>query len=152
MMNWRETLSMIKRVLAFDFGTKRIGVAFGQTITMSARPLPMVGYQNGHPDWKHIALLIKEWNVTHLVVGLPKALSGEPLYTTDLARDFGKALLKRFNLPVDWVDERLTTKTARAQIFESGGYKALSKESIDGVAAQLILEEWFSTAPMEDNK
>lgn len=130
--------------LAFDFGLKRIGVAVGQRFTNSANPLPPLSAHQGHPDWPQVQALITTWCPAALVVGIPVSMKGEDLSVTQAAKIFAMELEKRYALPVHGVDERLTTKEARQQIFEEGGYKALQKISIDSWAAKLILEGWFN--------
>jgi len=132
--------------LAFDFGTKNIGVAVGQKITKSATPLAPLVVKNTQLPWNKIDALIKNWQPNALVVGVPYQINGEELTTvTKLAQDFILQLQNRYNLPVYAAEERLTTKAARAELFEQGGYRALQKESIDSVAAKIILEDWINT-------
>ena len=130
-------------VLAFDFGTKSIGCAVGQSITGTAQALPAFKAQNGIPDWTQIERCLKEWKPTCLVVGLPLNMDGTEQELTLLARKFANRLHGRFGLPVKLQDERLTTTEARAEIFSRGGYKALNKSKVDGISACLILESWF---------
>ena len=129
--------------LGFDFGYRRIGVAVGQAITASARPLTTLKANHGRPDWQVVTKLIKEWKPTELVVGIPTTIEGKQQYTTEPAKKFAKRLEQEYGLPVNLVDERLTTKEARANIFDSGGYKRLQKAEVDAVAAALILEQWL---------
>jgi len=128
--------------LGFDFGLKRIGIAVGQSVTMSATPLPIIKVQNTS-HWKTIAKLITTWKPCALIVGVPIDMEGSEQLITKLARRFAKQLYDQFHLPVHQVDERLTTKAAREKIYEIGGYKALQKAAIDSVAAGLILESWM---------
>ena len=65
-------------ILAFDFGLRRIGVAVGQSVTMSASPLGVVPNSDDGPDFDAIARLVDEWRPTRLVVGLPLSTDGEP--------------------------------------------------------------------------
>lgn len=129
--------------IGFDFGLKRIGVAVGQRLTLSASPLKTLSAHAGKPDWNEVAALIKTWRPNVLVVGLPKAIDDTELYITQPSKDFAQALKKRFQLPVYLVDERLTTKEAKAYIYEHGGYQKLKKSEIDSIAACLILEQWL---------
>lgn len=133
-----------KVLLAFDFGLKRIGVAVGQTVTLSARPLKTLTAKKGVPSKEIIAQLIKQWQPDALVVGIPLSLQGEELSVTTNARDFASWLQETFQLPVHQIDERLTTKSARETLFNQGGYKALQDGQVDSVAAQLILQNWFA--------
>lgn len=134
----------IKTVIAFDFGMKRIGVAVGQTITQSARPLEVLHAKNGEPNWQTVADVIKKWQPQALVVGIPLNMDGTEQRITNSARDFAAKLGEKLNLPVFEMDERLTTKDARERLFEQGGYKALQDGQVDCVAAQLILQNWFA--------
>jgi len=134
----------LSNFLAFDFGTKNIGVAVGQKITKSATALPPLQAQHGIPRWEEIDSLMENWQPIALVVGMPHKLDGGDLKVTKLVKKFIEQLKKRYQLPVHTVEEHLTTKAARAEIFTRGGYKALQKESVDSVAARIILEEWMT--------
>jgi putative Holliday junction resolvase len=139
-----NTIKKEPRILiGFDFGMKRIGVAVGQTITQSARPLDTLAAKEGTPNWDHIAKLIKKWLPDALVVGIPLNMDGTDQPITHHARQFAQSLEAQFKLPVYEIDERLTTKDAREQLFNEGGYKALQDGNVDRVAAQLILQNWF---------
>ncbi|ODP96064.1 MULTISPECIES: Holliday junction resolvase RuvX [Salinivibrio] len=131
-------------VLGFDYGVKSIGVAIGQSLTGTARPLCALKARDGIPNWEEIASLLKEWQPDVLVVGLPLDLNGEPLETiTPRARKFANRLHGRFGYPVELHDERLSTREARAALFERGGYKALQKGAVDAQSAVVIIESWF---------
>jgi len=128
-------------LLGFDYGTKRIGVAVGQTLTGSARPLTIVRARDGKPDWEAISRLIAEWQPAALVVGLPVHMDGTEHERTARARRFGNQLAGRYNLPVHRVDERLTSYEAELELRAQGK----SGEALDAVAAQLILQSWLDT-------
>lgn len=131
-------------LIGFDFGMKRIGVAIGQSVTRSARPLDTIQAKEGQPNWHAIEKLIQKWVPDALVVGIPLNMDGSEQAMTQHARHFVQALVQRFNLPVYEVDERLTSKAAREHLFAEGGYKALQGGQVDRVAAQFILEHWFA--------
>ncbi|MGD9107767.1 MAG: Holliday junction resolvase RuvX [Gammaproteobacteria bacterium] len=131
-------------LLGFDFGTKSIGVAVGQTVTKSAKPLTAIKVKDDRPDWPKIIQLIDEWKPDALIVGLPLNMDGSEQAITQVVKKFADDLQRKFNLPVHLVDERLTTVEARAKLFEEqGGYRALRKPNIDAMAAQVILESWM---------
>lgn len=134
---------MARTILAFDFGTYSIGCAVGQDITGTAQGLPSFKAQDGIPNWDQIEKVIKEWQPERLVVGLPLNMNGSEQPLTQRAKKFANRLNGRFNLPVELQDERLTTVSAKAEIFERGGYKALKKDKVDSISACLILESWF---------
>lgn len=129
--------------LGFDFGYKRIGVAVGQLLTASARPLPTINAKLGVPDWKVVGKLIHEWTPEALIVGIPTCIDGTELYTTKAARHFAEQLTSHYSLPVHLVDERLSTVEARGLLFKEGGYRKIKKTEVDGIAACIILEQWL---------
>jgi len=133
-------------LLSFDFGTKSIGVAIGQKLTGTARPLPALKAQDGTPDWSKIEALLKEWQPDRVVVGLPLNMDGSEQPLTARARKFANRLHGRFGVPVDLHDERLSTVEARADLFSRGGFRALNKGSVDSLSAAVILESWFERA------
>jgi len=129
--------------LGFDFGFKRIGVAIGQAITLTARPLPTLAAEQGVPDWLLIAKLINEWKPEAFIVGLPTCIDDSEQYTAPAARSFARKLTKQFKLAVHLVDERLSTVEARAQLFAEGGYRKIKTTEVDSIAACIILEQWL---------
>ncbi len=135
----------IKTVLGFDFGSKYFGVAVGYISPKMARPLTSLTMQAGEPPWKEIEALLKMWSPDALIVGIPLNMDGTEQPIAQSARFFLENLKQRFQLPVFAVDERLTTVEARSRLFESGGYKALSKKAIDSVSAQIIVEAWLES-------
>ncbi|KOC93503.1 Holliday junction resolvase [Winslowiella iniecta] len=130
-------------MLSFDFGTKSIGVAVGQQLTGTARPLTAIKAQDGIPDWNLIERLLKEWQPDLVVVGLPLNMDGTEQPLTARARKFANRLHGRFGVPVELHDERLSTVEARADLFARGGFRALTKGSVDSLSAVIILESWF---------
>ena len=135
-----------RRVMAFDFGLRRIGVAMGQEGLGGGRELTTLAAREGIPDWDAIARLLAEWEPDLLLVGDPLTLDGESQPATEAARRFGRRLHGRFGLPVENVDERLTTRAAHAELHErgEGDYRY---EDLDRVAARLILETWLHAGP-----
>jgi putative Holliday junction resolvase len=132
-------------LLGFDFGLKRIGVAVGQTVTETARPLDTLNAVNGKPNWDVVTRLFKAWQPDGIVVGIPLNMDGTEQAITHAARRFAKELTERFALPLYEMDERLTTKEARERLYTEGGFKALQNGQIDSVAAQLILQNWLTS-------
>ncbi|QZN96837.1 Holliday junction resolvase RuvX [Symbiopectobacterium purcellii] len=133
-----------RTLMAFDFGTKSIGVAIGQEVTGTARPLTAFKAQDGVPDWNQVEKVINEWQPDLLVVGLPLNMDGSEQELTARARKFANRLHGRFGKPVELQDERLSTVEARADLFERGGFRALNKGQVDATSAVIILESWFS--------
>lgn len=131
-------------VLGFDFGMKRIGVAVGQSITKTANPLTILPAKDGVPDWSAIQKLIDEWSASALIVGIPWDMGGQAAEITAAATRFAKRLQQKFDLPLHTVDERLTSKAAKAQILASGDVKKNEKLRLDAVAAKIIVEDWLN--------
>ncbi|GAD30812.1 Holliday junction resolvase RuvX [Photobacterium leiognathi] len=137
-------MSQSRTVLGFDYGTKSIGVAIGQELTGTATPLAAIKANDGVPNWDNIEKLLKEWQPDLVVVGLPLDLEGKELETiTPRAKKFANRVHGRFGCQVELHDERLSTVEARAELFERGGYRSLSKGNIDSQSAVVILESWF---------
>ena len=132
---------MSETALAFDFGTRKIGVASGQTITATGTPLPALACRQQKPDFEAIAALLSEWQPDHLVVGLPLNMDGSESESSDRARRFARQLHGRFGISTWMVDERLSTREARQQMGAS--YKGGPDERVDSMAAVLIIESWF---------
>lgn len=130
--------------LGFDFGVKRIGVAVGQLLTRSARPLLTIQVGSEWDCvWKQIDDLLNKWNPVALVVGLPLNMDGSTQSLTFVVQDFVNQLSRRYGLPVHTSDERLTSTDAKEQLFITGGYKALVRGRVDMMAAKLILQDWL---------
>ena len=107
-------------VLAFDFGEKRIGVATGETLLNSAHPLTVIHAETNDDRFAAIGKLVAEWRPVQLVVGLPTHADGTPHEMTRLATKFAERLKRRFNLPVGFADERLTSLDAETRPARSG--------------------------------
>lgn len=132
-------------VLAFDFGLRRIGVAVGQSVTASANPLGVVANGENGPDFDAIAKLIKEWQPSRLIVGMPLHADGQPGEMQAHVEEFVRELW-RFQLPVDTIDERYTSiqaEEALKQARASGTRGRITREMIDSAAAVFIAERFL---------
>ncbi|RUO40073.1 Holliday junction resolvase RuvX [Aliidiomarina taiwanensis] len=134
-------------VLAFDFGTRSIGVAVGQSLTQTASPLAALKAKDGQPQWHLVSTLLDTWQPHLCVVGLPYNMDGTEQELTQLARKFANRLHGRFGVQVVLQDERLTTVSAKEELFAEYGYRGLAKDKIDSVSACLIAEDYFSQTP-----
>ena len=122
-------------VMAFDFGTRRIGVAVGNTLTKVGQPLKTIAELSEDVRFKAIQTLIKEWQPNQLVVGLPCHPDGAEHEMSAKARRFGNQLHGRFHLPVEWVDERYTSAVLEGDPD--------MRDNLDAESAALILEQYF---------
>lgn len=134
--------------LGFDFGSKYIGVAVGQTVTLSAQPLLSLKAHNGIPQWEELGKIIQEWQPKGLVVGLALQLDGSSSATSVAAQKFAKRLHKHFNLPIFFVEERLTTVAARERLREQYPTTFYQKD-VDAMSAAIILETWLHSDSKE---
>ena len=130
-------------VMAFDFGTRRIGVASGQEMLGIGKPLTMLPARDGVPVWEQIGRLLKEWQPDRVLVGLPLNMDDTENDMCARARKFGKRLHGRFHVEVEMVDERLTSFEAKGDVMASGGSRDFGRDGVDDRAAVLILETWF---------
>lgn len=129
--------------LGFDYGTQRIGVAFGQSLTGTAQAVSVLKARDGIPDWDQIEALINDWNPSLFVVGIPYNLDGSESELMVRAIKFANRLNGRFHKPSYGMDERLSSVEAAEQVLEKNkGTK--KRAAIDDIAAQIILESWFS--------
>ena len=137
-------------ILAFDYGTRRVGVAAGDTLTRTARPLRVIEIRGAFP-WPEIDRLVADYTPTQLVVGLPYNMDGTDTGMTLPAKDFSQALESRLHLPVHLVDERLSSRDAEADLREARASglkrKRVTHADVDRVAAKVILERWFAAQP-----
>jgi putative Holliday junction resolvase len=122
-------------VMAFDYGTRRIGVAVGNTLTRLGQPVKTIAEASGDAVFKAIEGLLKEWQPNRLVVGLPCHPDGTEHAMSAKARRFGNQLHGRFQLPVEWVDERYTSAVLEANPD--------MRDNLDAESAALILEQYF---------
>ncbi|MBS0516650.1 MAG: Holliday junction resolvase RuvX [Proteobacteria bacterium] len=133
-------------VLGFDYGARRIGVAVGNRVTGSARALEVVGNGANGPDFARIAALLREWCPDALLVGLPLTLDSGEQANSRNARAFAAMLHERHALPVEMVDERLTSRAASDRFAErraSGSARRKHAAALDAVAAEIIVEQWL---------
>lgn len=131
-------------VLAFDFGTRRIGVAVGNEMLRSATALEPLPARDGIPDWTQVTRLIEEWRPDLFVVGLPINMDDSESEMSTRARKFGNRLYGRYGKPCEMVDERGSTREAKTLAREAGHRGNYREDSVDGLAAALILEGWFA--------
>lgn len=130
-------------LLAFDFGEARIGVAVGSTELGIPHPVETLSFEDNDRRFARIGELIAEWQPERLVVGLPTHMDGTEHDMSRLARKFANRLNGRFSLPVDLVDERLSSAAACEALNETGLRGRKQKPALDQVAAMQILQGWF---------
>ena len=134
-------------LLAFDFGTKRIGVSVGELELKQAHPLTTIHGEANDERFARIAALIDEWKPLRLVVGLPVSPDGAPHAMTARCRRFANQLRGRFGLPVDHAEERFSSAEAAEKRRENGYNARGARRHLYTLAAQIILQSYFQQTP-----
>ncbi|WP_395377126.1 Holliday junction resolvase RuvX [Marinicella sp. W31] len=135
---------MPEYILGIDYGSKRIGLAIGQSLTASASPLKVIANDNNL--WQKLSDILKEWQIQHIIVGLPLNKDGSDQKFTVMTRKFADQLQQKLSLKVDLHDERYTSFAAERAFQEqraAGHKKSKDKDQIDAMAAQIILQSWL---------
>ena len=137
----------MKAILAIDFGARRIGIASGSVISGTSSQVATLAATNGEPDWQQFDNIVSEWGPDLLVVGMPYNMDGSESAMSEKAKVFAGVLAERYDLPVDMVDERLTSAEASSILKEQRRLglktKKINKAEIDSLAACLIAESWL---------
>lgn len=136
------------RLLGFDFGLRRIGVAVGQTITETATPLDTLISHGEEPDWEAVDRLVAHWTPDRLVLGMPSNPDGSRHALARPIARFRRALEERYALPVELVDENLSSSEASSVLREQrrrGRRRRVRKTDVDRISAAILLERWMST-------
>ena len=123
-------------VMAFDYGTRRVGVAVGNSVTKAGQALKIIAAHNSDALFQELEKLLKEWQPDRLIVGLPVHPDGAEHEMSAKARRFGNQLNGRFQLPIEWVDERYTSA-----VLEDD---SRMQDNLDAHSAALILEQYFA--------
>lgn len=131
------------RVLGLDVGDVRIGVALSDALGLTAQRLGVLARQGGEQDVEAICALARRHEVQTVVVGLPLTLSGVRGPQAQKVVSFAERLRKRVGVPIELVDERLTTVQGERALRETGANRRQRKAAIDQVAAQLILQQFL---------
>ena len=140
-------LSASDTILAFDYGTRRIGVAVGDGGLRTAHPIGAITAASDPLRLAEIEKLIATWQPRRLVIGMPLAPDGTQGEMARRAERFARRLETRLKLPVARVDERYSSHEAESRLREAAGARRTARASrareLDAYAAQLILQQWF---------
>jgi putative Holliday junction resolvase len=137
-------------LLAIDYGTRKLGIATGQTLTRTAMGIALLPVKANTPDWEELDKLVTKWKPDAFVVGIPLNMDGTESDMSTRARRFMAQLTQRYGKPCHEVDERLSTREARditRRNAELIGKKINDRAKVDALAAQLLLESWFESMP-----
>lgn len=143
-MAWQQ--AGVLTVLAFDVGARRTGVAVGNSLSGTARPVGILDVHEAGPDWPALDAWMRDWMPDGLVVGNPLTQDGDNQPARDKAIRFARALQQRYGKPVSFMDERNSSIEAAQRFAESrvrGEAKRHQADQLDAWAAVIILERWF---------
>ena len=133
----------VTRILAIDYGSRRIGLAVTDQLGLTAQGLPTLYRTNKRNDFDHLRRTIKHYAVSEIVVGLPLRMSGEAGTQSHKVEEFAEGLRARFKLPVHLFDERLTSVEANRVLDETEMGGRRRKQVVDQLAAVLILQAFL---------
>jgi len=133
-------------LIGFDFGSRRIGVAVGETSTRIASPLGAIEGEANDARFDAIGRIVDEWHPAGFVVGLPRHADGSEHAVAKLAEKFARRLEARYGVPVAFVDETLTSADAEASL-KATRTRAGRKSDVDALAAALILQSFLDELP-----
>lgn len=132
--------------MAFDYGLRQIGVAMGNMVLGTTQALPILKAKDGIPNWSSLEALVAEWRPDLLIVGEPLNMDDSPSELSGRANKFARRLHGRLGLPVEMVDERLSSFEAKQLSREQGHKGDFKKQPIDSFAAELILRTWLANS------
>lgn len=134
---------IVGRVMALDYGDRRIGVALSDPLGVTAQPLLTLERRSRADDFDRLARLAREHEVLRVVVGLPLGMDGTRGERVRLTELFMERVRKATGLPVESWDERLTTVQAERALIESDLSRRRRRSVIDQAAAVILLQSWL---------
>ena len=126
------------QIISFDYGTKKIGVAVGETGSKSASPLNVIFNKKNKTNWDAIIEIIEEWKPELILIGMPLNMDGTDSEIMKRVVNFKKKLKNISSVKCEFIDERLTTFEARLEV------KDLNIKTVDSHAAKILIENWFN--------
>lgn len=133
-------------IMAFDFGTQKMGMAVGQSLIESSQALALFPMKDGIPDWTNLLKIVNTWQPQLFLVGLPLNMDDSESELSARARKFARRLRHQTNITTWMVDERLSTREARDTLEHYHAQGQGKRLSADSVAAALLIESWYREA------
>ncbi|MBJ9953379.1 MULTISPECIES: Holliday junction resolvase RuvX [Acinetobacter] len=130
-------------IIAFDFGTQKMGMAVGSSLIESATPLALFPMKDGIPNWDELLKIVKQHQPNLFLVGLPLNMDDSESELSTRARKFARRLRHQTNIETLMVDERLTTREARDELEHYQAQGRAKKLAADSIAAALFIESWY---------
>ena len=136
-------LSQPQLIIAFDFGTQKMGMAVGSSMIESATPLALFPMKDGIPQWDELLKIVKQHQPNLFLVGLPLNMDDSESDLSARSRKFARRLRHQTNIETLMVDERLTTREARHELDHYQAQGRAKKIAADSIAAALFIESWY---------
>lgn len=136
-------LSPPHMIMAFDFGTQKMGIAIGQSLIESANPLVLFPMKDGIPNWDELLKIVRQYQPTLFLVGLPLNMDDSESDLSARSRKFARRLRHQTNIETLMVDERLTTREARDELDQYHAQGRAKKLAADSIAAALLISSWY---------
>lgn len=138
--------TQINLIMAFDFGSQKMGMAVGNPLIENVNPLDTFPMRDGIPDWNQLLKIIQQWQPDLCLVGLPLNMDDSESELSLRARKFARRLRHHSNIYTLMVDERLTTRQAREKLknFQQNGQAKRVKT--DSMAACIFIQHWYENA------
>ena len=136
-------MSTPQLIMAFDFGTQKMGMAVGQSLIESASPLALFPMKDGIPNWDELLKIVQQYQPTLFLVGLPLNMDDSESDLSARSRKFARRLRHQTNIETLMVDERLTTREARDELDQYHAQGRAKKLAADSIAAALLISSWY---------
>ncbi len=136
-------LNAPQMIMAFDFGTQKMGMAVGQSLIASSNPLALFPMRDGIPNWDNLLKIVKQYQPNLFLVGLPLNMDDTESELSARARKFARRLRHQTNITTFMVDERLTTREARDELDHYQAQGRGKNVAADSIAAALLIESWY---------
>ena len=136
-------MSAHETIIAIDFGLRNIGVAVGNTLSLTSRPLTILQARDGVPDWDALSSIFDQWRPDRILVGNPLNMDDSESDMGRQAARFARRIEGRFGLTVTLVDERLSSREAKANALSAGHRGDFASIPVDDEAAAIILATWL---------
>ena len=134
-------------LIGFDYGTKKMGVAFAQCITKTATPLNVLKIKNENPNWEQLDQIVNDYKPDLAIIGYPGKNNKQTSLLADKIEKFGSAIEKHYKMPTILFDEAYSTTIARQELRDLRRDGTLSRRikrgQVDSMAAKIILEQWL---------
>jgi len=136
-----------RRILALDYGRKRIGLAVSDELRLTAQPLKTLARRNRADDVRRLREICREQGVARIILGHPVHMTGEAGPMAEEAARFGARLKRELGIEVELLDERLTTWEAEETVAGTRSPRGRGRAPLDDVAAAILLREYLERQP-----